>query len=210
VALAALRPRVGGRRAVAPLPRRRLDDAAHRDARVIGHVEPGLTPDAALRRAGAWAGAAAGAVGHERARAEHAAAYWAAQHRALLAAAPSYGTVPSYGTPPPGTSAHAETPHTAPPHAAAPHTSAPYGAAPVATASYGPSAATDVAPRDAPSAVWQPAPLASSYGTLPYEPPRRRRGRAGRLAMIAVVLVVSVGVSVVTNVRERAVQDGSV
>src|SRR5690606_2274366 len=57
---------------------------------------------------------------------------------------------------------------------------------------------------------WQPAPLASSYGTLPYEPPRRRRGRAGRLAMIAVVLVVSVGVSVVTNVRERAVQDGSV
>lgn len=184
---------------------------------MIGHVEPGLTPDEALRRADAWARAAAGAVGHERARAEHAAAYWAAQHRALLAAAPSYGTPPSYGTapsygaPPPGTSAYSATPHTAPPHAAAPHTSAPYGAAPVATASYGgPSAATDVTPRDALSPAWQPAPLASSYGTLPYEPPRRRRGRAGRLAMIAVVLVVSVGVSVVTNVREQAVQDGSV
>ncbi|MFJ4231883.1 hypothetical protein [Cellulosimicrobium cellulans] len=58
--------------------------------------EPVLTPDEALRRARAWAQAAAASrPGPERAQAEHAAAYWSAQHRALLATVP----VPAYGTP---------------------------------------------------------------------------------------------------------------
>lgn len=64
--------------------------------------EPGLTPDEALRRAHAWAQAAAAArTEQERAQAEQAAAYWSAQHGALLATVPAYGTiaVPAHGSP---------------------------------------------------------------------------------------------------------------
>jgi len=71
---------------------------------------PPLTPDEALRRAHAWWQAAAASSGPYRVEAERAAAYWSAQHRALLhqrtTAAPpaaAYGTAPpGYGTSVPG------------------------------------------------------------------------------------------------------------
>lgn len=75
--------------------------------------EPGLTPDEALRRAHAWAQAAAAArSGPERAQAEHAAAYWTAQHRALLVTVPAYGTlaVPAPASPTAPAPAHGASP----------------------------------------------------------------------------------------------------
>ncbi|MFB8230572.1 hypothetical protein [Cellulosimicrobium sp. NPDC055967] len=153
--------------------------------------EPGLTPDEASRRAHAWAHAAASAPpGPERARAEQAAAYWTAQHRALLAAVPAYGSVAApVGAPPYGT--------------AGPTTAPPYGQAHGAPALSGGPAA--------PPAYGAPAATVPAYGasTVSWEVPRRRRGRAGRVVMFVLVLVVSV-VAYLVNSLGGARDDGAV
>ncbi|WP_353707818.1 hypothetical protein ABRQ22_19010 [Cellulosimicrobium sp. ES-005] len=152
--------------------------------------EPGLTPDEALRRAHAWAHAAASAPpGPERARAEHTAAYWAAQHRALLAAVPAYGSaaVP-VGAPPSGTAGATTAP--------------PYGHASAAALSGAPA----VQP-----ASGAPAATVPAYGasTISWEVPRRRRGRAARVVTFVLVLAVSVVAYLVSSLG-GARDDGAV
>ncbi|MGN6240578.1 MAG: hypothetical protein ACTHNI_12665 [Cellulosimicrobium cellulans] len=153
--------------------------------------EPGLTPDEALRRAHAWARAAASTPpGPERTRAEHAAAYWTAQHRALLVAVPAYGSAPApAGMPPSGTVGATTAP--------------PYGQVDGAPASSGAPAALP--------AYGAPAATAPAYGasTVSWEVPRRRRGRAGRVVMFVLVLVVSV-VAYLVNSLGGARDDGAV
>src|SRR5690606_22691820 len=118
------------------------------------------------------------------------AAYWTAQHRALLAAVPAYGSVAApVGAPPYGT--------------AGPTTAPPYGQAHGAPALSGGPAA--------PPAYGAPAATVPAYGasTVSWEVPRRRRGRAGRVVMFVLVLVVSV-VAYLVNSLGGARDDGAV
>ncbi|QJW37532.1 hypothetical protein [Cellulosimicrobium protaetiae] len=153
--------------------------------------EPGLTPDEALRRAHAWAGAASSAApGPERAHAEHAAAYWAAQHRALLAAVPAYGTA-AVPVGAPSTTGYGTADATAAPAGYGSPAAQPGYGTPAVAPGYG--AAVDGTP---------PAP----WGAPPRRPVRRRAGRVGTVVLVVVVAVFSY----LVNDRREARDDGAV